>query len=160
MQRTNQKAPATLALVLILALAGCAAKNTTLTIPQQIRLNVDKTLAAIQSLNEGVATSFIELDRQNLIPKTVTREVLAYCRDAAVAAKEAVAIQQSSDTPEQKAAKILTLFNRLQTIPGTVKAFAGQTGPTLIAVAKNVTSLILLVQSFQQPAVSHVAGGA
>jgi endo-alpha-1,4-polygalactosaminidase (GH114 family) len=112
-----------------------------LTTAQTVQLNSAQAIAVVAEANKSASTLVISLNAAKLLDDDTTREILNYTKTVAIAGKAVVAVQQSSQSDQQKAAAVLALLQQL-TLPAKVQSFVNQPG-----VSGEVATLVGLIRT-------------
>lgn len=150
------------ALVICLFTSACA-HNPNLTKAQQAQINLYSSLDVITTANKTVAQATVALNTQGLISADATRSVRDWSLKVNEAARGALAVLDSAQTPAQKTQAVLDTLKKLD-LPKPVADFVNS-NPNAEAALAVIRSIVQIQQIIAQinatpPALLSVAKGA
>jgi hypothetical protein len=125
--------------------ATCHKANSNLTPGQQAQVNVYASLNAIAVGNKTVAQSVVALNSSGTLGDDITRQILGYSKNVADSERAALAVLDSTQTPEAKALAVLEVMKKLA-LPAPIQTFLNST-PATQAVLSLVNSIVSIQQT-------------
>ena len=123
-----------------------------LTPAQNLHLSIDQALDILANSANGAEKAAYQLEAAKLISTATARDVGNYSKETALVAQKALAINQSGETPQQKATEIIALLQTIKQLPASVQTFVANPNTN-----GTVQSLVTLVQTIVKTAQALIA---